>query len=241
MSTIHPFASRISILIVDDHVLIRTLLRSAMGSISDFAIVGEANDAEAGLEAVGRLRPDVVLLDSFLPGQHGPAAVARFLAASPRTKVLMFSGSVNPQAWRCAFGSGAKGFVSKAASLPELAQAIRSVHGGAIFISKDAQPMLRDALCGTAPHTGSGPQVSPRERDVLSGIARGLGSKQIAAELGLSVFTVENHRRRLSQHTGLKSVAELTLLALQLGLITPPQPFATLAPDTAEEPVAATG
>ncbi len=229
MSTNSPFAPRISILIVDDHVLIRMLLRTALGSISDFTVVGESSDAEAGVELAQKLRPDLVLLDSFLPGQHGPAAVPRFLEAAPRAKVLMFSGSVNPQAWRCAAAGGARGFISKASSMPELAEAIRCVHGGTTFISRDAQPLLRDATSDDTAAASPAPQLSPRERDVLSGIARGLGSKQIAAELGLSVFTVENHRRRLAQHTGLKTVAELTLLALQLGLISPSPQFAAPA------------
>jgi DNA-binding NarL/FixJ family response regulator len=238
MSSRHPFAPRITLLIVDDHVLIRMLLRNALGAIGDFEVVGESGDAASAIELAAQLRPDILLLDSFLPGDHGPAAVERIAAASPRTRVLMFSGTVNLQSWQYAYSKGARGFVSKSSSMIELAQAIRSVHDGSIFISRDAQPILRAAICDAAPQTPERPRLSPRETDVLSGIARGLGSKQIAAELGLSVFTVENHRRRLGQHTGLKTVAELTLFALQLGLITPPQPLPGL-PVAAEEPLAA--
>lgn len=198
----------------------RSLLASALATVSDFQVVGEAADAESAIALCSQLRPAVVVLDSLLPGQQGPEAVAMILAQSPRTRVMMISGTINPYSWRCALQGGARGFLPKSTSLHELVQGIRAVHAGELFIGKEAQPLLRRALTEIATKS-SLPELSNRERDVLAGIARGLGSKQIASNIGLSVFTVENHRRRISKRTGLNSVAGLTLLALELGLIPP--------------------
>lgn len=211
---------RVSIVIVDDHALMRNLLSSALGTVSDFTVVGEAGDAESAIDLCAQLRPDIVLLDSLLPRRQGPEAVAMIIAGSPRTRVMMISGTVNPYSWRCALQGGARGFLPKSASLHELVDGIRAVHAGALFIGKEAQPVLRRVLTEITAKDAP-PELSNRERDVLAGIARGLGSKQIASNIGLSVFTVENHRRRISKRTGLNSVAGLTLLALELGLIPP--------------------
>lgn len=221
-SSLSRLAPRTTIVIVDDHVLMRSLLASALAKVSDFKVVGEAVDAESAIELCANLRPDIVLLDSLLPRRQGPEAVAMIIAGSPKSRVIMISGTVNPYAWRCALQGGARGFLPKSTSLHELVEGIRAVHAGAVFIGKEAQPRLRRVLSEMS-EKDAPPELSSRERDVLAGLARGLGSKQIADNIGLSVFTVENHRRRISKRTGLNSVAQLTLLALQLGLIPPVQ------------------
>lgn len=213
-------AGRISIVIIDDHELILELLCAALGRVSDFNLVGQAKDAEKGIALCAKLRPDIVVLDSLLPGQQGPEAVAMIMAASPLTRVILISGSINQNSWRSALEGGARGFLPKSASLVELATGIRAIHGGGTYIGREAQAQLRDVVPGNESRSPA-LKLTQRERDVLAGIGRGLGSKQIASNLGVSVFTVENHRRRISKRTGMDSIASLTLLANEQGLIPP--------------------
>lgn len=219
-STRTSLAARISIVIIDDHELIRELLSAALDLVSDFHVVGRAESAEKGIELCAKLRPNVVLIDSLLPGQQGPEAVAAILAASPLTRVMLISGTINSNSWRSALEGGARGFLPKSASLPEMATGIRAMHGGAIYIGRDAKQQLAGVVTGNE-FRRPDLKLTQRERDVLAGIGRGLGSKQIASNLGVSVFTVENHRRRISKRTGLESIASLTLLAMEQGLIPP--------------------
>lgn len=211
---------QISVVIVDDHLLFRSLLSDVIGRISDFKLVGQCENAEEAISFCATRQPDIVLLDSHLPKQQGPEAVSSIIEASPRTRVIMLSGTVNTYAWRCALKGGARGFISKATSLHELVQGIRAVQAGDFFISKEAYAILR-RVAETISAGDTPVEITARERDVLAGIARGLSSKQIAGQIGLSVFTVENHRRRICARTGLNSIAELTLLALSLGLVPP--------------------
>jgi DNA-binding NarL/FixJ family response regulator len=212
---------QISIVIVDDHELLRDLLVPALRGAGDFNLVGQAEDGESAIELCQRLRPDVVILDCQLPGQQGPDVVGDILRASPRSQILMFSGTTNPLALRRALGEGARGFISKTAPLQELFEGIRLVHTGQIFCSAGIRSLMQRIMVDL-PRVQSGVTVSKRERDVLAGIALGRSSKQIAAQLNLSRFTIENHRRRIMRRTGVNSVAGLTLLALELGLISLP-------------------
>ncbi|MBI5691818.1 MAG: response regulator transcription factor [Verrucomicrobia bacterium] len=213
---------RISVVIIDDHELLRGLLEQALNERVDMQVVGQAGDAEGGIELCGRLRPDVVILDSLLPGQQGPDAVQYLLRVSPGSRVLMFSGTTNPLALRRAIGCGARGFLPKSAPLREMVEGIQAVHAGQIFCGAGTRRLIQRIMQDLPGNPHEGP-LSNRERDVLAGIARGLSSKEIAAQLGLSVFTVENHRRRIMDRTGVHSIAGLTLLAVELGLVAAPQ------------------
>lgn len=198
------------------------LLAQALNSVEGFKVVGEAGDAKAGIELCEQVRPQVVLLDSILPGQQGPDAVARVLQVSPCSRVLMVSGAMNPLALRRALGSGARGFVPKSAPLQEMIAGIRTVHSGRFFYGTGAHHLMRKIIQSLPEPAEEGP-LTGRERDVLAGIAQGSSSKEIAGHLGLSVFTVENHRRRIMDRTGVRSIAGLTLLAVELGLVTSPR------------------
>lgn len=211
----------ISILVVDDHELVRSLVVEALRAVVGFEVCGEVANAEVGIKEAGRLRPDVVVLDSILPGQQGPDAVESILRASPCSKILMFSGMTDPLALRRALGAGARGFVSKSAKIDQLIEGIRMVHSGAIFSGVGSRRLIQ-GIIQDLPKGHDGPPISVRERDVLGAIARGLSSKEIATQLSLSVFTIENHRRRIMNRTGIHSVAGLTLMALELGLIALP-------------------
>lgn len=217
-----PQARPITIIVVDDHELFRSLLVDALQTVPDFSVVGQAGNAESGLELCRLLRPKVVILDTVLPGQQGPDAVEAFLHVSPRSRVLMVSGMTNPLALRRALAGGARGFLSKTAPLTEMIEGVRSVHAGHIFCGAGSRRLMQ-AILVDLPTAGEDSPLSGRERDVLSGIALGLSSKEIAGRLGLSVFTIENHRRRIMDRTGVHSIAGLTLLAVELGLINAPR------------------
>jgi DNA-binding NarL/FixJ family response regulator len=198
--------------------LLRSLMAKAIALEPNLEVVGEVADAESAIESCGRLCPSVVLLDCLLPGQQGPEAVAALLRASPRSRVLMCSGILNPLSLRRSFAAGARGFLEKNASIDEMVEAIRAVYAGRFYCSSASRPLVQQILSHAAGDPKK-PALSDRELDVLAGVARGLSSKQIAANLGLSVFTVENHRRRIMDRIGVKSLAGLVLLAVELNLV----------------------
>jgi DNA-binding NarL/FixJ family response regulator len=221
MSGKHDSTSKVTVLLIDDHELVRSLVAAAIRETEGFEVCGEASNAERAVEIVRRTKPHVVVLDSMLPGQQGPEAVAGILRVSPCSRVLMFSGVTDPLALRRALGAGARGFVSKSAPFKELIEGIRSVHEGSIFGGAGSRRLVQ-RIIQDLPGSEPANPISTRERDVLSGIARGLSSKEIAAQLGLSIFTIENHRRRIMDRTGIHSIAGLTLLALEMGLVSRP-------------------
>lgn len=219
--------SSVTVLLIDDHELVRSLVAGAIRETDGFDVCGEAANAEQAVEIARRTKPNVVVLDSMLPGQQGPDAVENILRVSPYSRVLMFSGVTDPLALRRALGAGARGFVSKSAPFDELIEGIRSVHAGSIFCGAGSRRLVQ-RIIQDLPGSEPSMPISSRERDVLSGIARGLSSKEIATQLGLSVFTIENHRRRIMDRTGVHSIAGLTLLALEMGLVSLPARDASL-------------
>ncbi|MEY4939162.1 MAG: hypothetical protein RIQ93_897 [Verrucomicrobiota bacterium] len=218
MTTAAKKAGLIRIIVVDDHLMVRNLVVNALAALHEFEVVAVASDAESAIELCREYRPTLILLDAALPGRQGPEAVAALLKASPESRVLMFSGVTNPVALRRAFAGGARGFVSKTAPLEELIEGIRQVAASHFFYGMGTRRMIQDIL-SDLPGTRDDKLLSMRERDVLAGIAQGKSSKEIAAVLGLSTYTIENHRRRIMDRTGVHSVAGLTLLALEQGLI----------------------
>jgi DNA-binding NarL/FixJ family response regulator len=221
---------RISLVIIDDHELLRGLLVDALQREPDFLVAGEAADAEAGLALCEQMRPDVVILDSMLPGQQGPDAVEHLLRLSPGSRVLMLSGTTNPLALRRALGGGARGFLPKSAPLQEMFDGIRAVRAGHIFCGAGTRRLVQRIMQDLPGKEEEGP-LSNRERDVLAGIAQGKSSKEIATQLRLSVYTIENHRRRIMERTGVRSIAGLTLLAVEVGLVSAPRRASVLDED----------
>lgn len=213
----------ITIVIVDDHELVRGLLTAALNQVNGFTVVAQAEDAETAIPLCREHRPAVVVLDAFLPGQQGPEAIGAIRQASPASRVLLFSGTTSPVSIRRALAAGGRGFLAKSAPLHELVEGVRAVHAGEIYSGSGTRRLVQRIL-QDQPAADSRPVLSSRERDVLAGIARGQSSKAIAAQLGLSTFTIENHRRRMMDRTGVDSIAGLTLLAIELGLVPAPAP-----------------
>lgn len=217
----NAFSQRtVSVVIIDDHELLRGLLANALENAADLRVAGQGGDAESAVELCRRLSPDVLILDSILPGMQGPDVVELVVRASPRTKVLMLSGAMTPVALRRALKGGALGFLPKTAPFSEMLEAIRTVAEGGFVTTESGRRLVQRTLEDMSRPEATYP-LTERERGVLTGIASGKSSKEVAEELGLSVFTVENHRRRIMDRTGVRSIAGLTLLAVEMSLVKP--------------------
>jgi DNA-binding NarL/FixJ family response regulator len=208
----------IRIMVVDDHPIVRQGLVAALEDEPDFEVVGAAESAEAAEAVVGPLRPEVVLLDLELPGLSGVAAIPRLLAASPGTRVLIFTAYDTDERVLGAIRAGAKGYLLKGATAADIAGAIRAVASGGSALEPRVAAKLVAAV--GAPR-GAGP-LTGREREVLRLIAEGLPGKQIARALGISERTVKFHTTSLLRKLGADNRAQAVAVAAQRGLLDAP-------------------
>ena len=213
-------SSRIRVLLVDDHPVVRKGLASCLAQQEHLAIAGEAGD---GLEAVAKARellPDVVLLDIDMPGMSGLAVSEVLRKELPQVRVLVLSMHHRPEYLHRVLQSGAQGYVLKEAAPEELVKAIETVNAGDAYFSPEIARMALNRLVhrnGEVPDLGA---LTNREQEVLVLIAKGLSNKEIACALNVGVRTVETHRERTMRKLDIHSVAGLTRFALAKGLIT---------------------
>lgn len=211
-------ADAIRVVVVDDHALVREGIRLAL-TVPGFDVVGDAASAEDGLELVARLDPDVLVMDISLPGITGIAATERVRREHPRTRVLMLSVHDHAEYVLESVRAGAHGYLRKDTLPAELRDAVRAVADGrtAFAARRDDGPRAP-----AAPVLAAGQRLAlltPRERDVLRGVASGQSNKDIAASLGLGVRTVESYRESLGAKLGVSGAAALTRFALEAGLL----------------------
>jgi two-component system response regulator NreC len=213
--------TRITVLIVDDHVMLRKGLRMAIEAHGDLTVVGEAGTLHEAIAEAERLKPNVITLDLSMPGPSGVASVERLRAVVPEARIVVVTMHDDPAYVRTAIAMGAAGFVNKSAADTELVAAIRAVARGRVFIDVGDAATLETILSRDVAPDGRAPvdSLSEREREVLRQVARGYTNQQIADEHGLSVKTVESYRARLMKKLGLKERADLVRLAAELGLI----------------------
>lgn len=206
MSTSPP----LRILLVDDHPLVREGLRARLQAGGGCEVTAEAGNAEAAMQALLREQPDLVLMDVGLKGSeaNGIELAAQMIRRCPELRVLMFSMYDNPEYVQRALQAGARGYVLKDAAADELLAAIEAVRSGGTFLSPG---VTRRLFRAQAPK----PLLTPRESEILSAMARGESSKQIARALDLSVRTVETHRQNIKRKLELDSPAELMRYALE--------------------------
>jgi len=218
--------SKIRIVVVDDHEVVRHGLRLSLELEPDMAVVGEARTGEDAIRIVGESRPDVVLLDVRLEGADGPEVCQRILEAVPRTAVVMLTNYLQDGFVLRSLMAGAKGYVIKDVQLSELKKMIRSVHrGGAVLDPKVTGQVISTAtLSGEAPVGRSG---SPRHVTVLSDtdlailrhLSEGLTDKQIAGRVHLSPHTVKDHLEKIRAVLDVGSRTEIVATALRRGLV----------------------
>ncbi|MEZ4588379.1 MAG: response regulator transcription factor [Gemmatimonadales bacterium] len=200
----------ITIVLADDHVVVRRGLRMLLDNVAEFEVVAEAGDAEAALEAVAELSPDLLLLDLNMPGAP-LEALAEVVRSEPKVAVVVLTMEQDPAFARRAMEAGAGGYVLKRAADEELIDAIQTVAAGSTHVA----PELSAALKRTAEPEGPPDDLTAREIEVLRLIARGHTNAEIASMLSLSVRTVETHRMRILQKLRLSSRAELVRYALE--------------------------
>lgn len=206
----------IRIVVVDDHPIVRQGLSAALEDEPDFQVVGAAGSAEEALALIGRLRPDLVLLDLELPGMSGVEAIAPLTEASPQTGVLVFTAYDTDEHVLGAIKAGAKGYLLKGAAVAEIADAIRAVaSGGSALAPRVAAKLVAEVR---APRRAAG-DLTNREREVLRLIAEGLPGKQIARALRISERTVKFHTASLLRKLGADNRAQAVALAVQRGLL----------------------
>jgi two-component system response regulator NreC len=203
----------ISIVLVDDHEVIRSALRVLLDAEPDFEVVAEGGDAETGLRYVGGHKPDVLILDLHLPGISGLEAIPLILERSPKTKIVILTMGDNLASVREALQAGVHGYILKEAAQEDLVQAVRLASEGRRYV----QPAL-GARIGA--ESASGPDnLSDRETDVLRLIALGHTNQEIGELLNLSVRTIESHRSNIHSKLDLSHRSELVRYAIEHHLI----------------------
>jgi DNA-binding NarL/FixJ family response regulator len=208
----------IRVLVADDHTIVRTGIRHVLESEAGFEVVGEAASGAEAVSLATSLQPDVVLLDISMPDGSGLEVADRLRQATAPPRVLMLSMHSNAEYVLESVRAGAHGYLLKDAAATELRSAIRAVCRGESYFSPPVAGSLSAAVRGDD-DASLVSQLTGREREVLQGIARGRTNKEIAAELGISHRTVETHRESLMRKLQIRTVAELTRLALATGVI----------------------
>ncbi len=207
-----------SVLIVDDHAVVRSGLRLLLEQEDDIHVAGEAGSADEALREAKRLRPDVVLLDVVMPGMTGVEAMPQLRDAAPDARILFLSMQDDPTYVREAFAAGAMGYVLKEAADSDLVAAIREVAGGGLYVHPALGARLAVADARAQADAQDDP-LSDREREVLRLLALGHTNQEIAKMLFISVRTAETHRAHIMQKLRLSTRAELVRHALASGLL----------------------
>ena len=216
---------RIRALLVDDHLMFREALRVLLDTTPNIEVVGEANDGLQVEELVDRLNPDVVIVDVNLPTMSGVEVTRRLLEKHPKLPVVALSAYMYKRYVLEMLDAGALGYVSKTDAGEELVRAITTVVQGKRYLCPEAATTLIDATHRGGRQSGAGDRLSDqrlgrREREVLSLLAEGQTTPQIASALNIAPSTVNVHRRNIMRKTNLHTVAELTKYAIREGLVT---------------------
>jgi len=214
---------RITVLLVDDHTIVREGLRHMLELEADFEVIGEASDGHQAVALAGKLRPDVVLMDIAMPRLNGLEATQQVLKALPSVKVIMLSSHNDDARVINATNSGAAGFLFKQTSAHDVCQTIREVHKGKTIFS----PPIAKRLSRLHPQLSERggtlklpiTQLTSRQMKVLQLITEGKANKEMVAELGIGIKTVEKHRQHVMRKLDIHDTAGLTRYAIAAGII----------------------
>ncbi|EPY02058.1 response regulator [Magnetospirillum fulvum] len=210
----------IRVILADDHRMFREALRVPLEAETDIAIIGESSTGEETLSILTRICPDVLLLDIGLHDINGIDVARKVAKLYPAVRVIALSGYADRLYIEEMLKAGARGYVVKSAGADELISAIRAVAAGHSFLSQEATQVMIQRIQDDAKALTPPPSViSPREREVLCRLANGFRAAEIAARMGITVSTVEVHRRNIKRKLGLHTTAELTRYAMREGLV----------------------
>jgi DNA-binding NarL/FixJ family response regulator len=211
----------ITILLADDHNIIRQGLRALLTCESDLKIVGEATSGREAVALAQQLSPDVVVMDLAMPLLNGMEATRQIIHASPNAKVVVLSAYDDDEHVERVLAGGAAAYLLKQTAASELVCAIREVHKGNAYFSPAIAKRLQEkhSVENPRPRMDQSPQLSIREAEVLQLIAEGFLNKQIADELNISVKTVEKHRQSLMDKLNIHCIADLVHHAVGKGII----------------------
>lgn len=201
------------VLIVDDHPLVAEGIEAILETYDDLDIVGVLNGGQDAVAQVDTLAPDVILLDLNMPGVSGLSATEMILERRPETRILILSMHDSPEYISTALSHGARGYVLKDVPTEEIKQAIDAVMEGREYLCTGARGSLKPRIAdGREPLTG-------REQQILLQLAQGKSNKDVAAELDISIRTVETHRKNIKRKLGISSTAGLTRYAMEHGVL----------------------
>jgi DNA-binding NarL/FixJ family response regulator len=214
----------ISVLLVDDHAVVRQGLRALLAAEDDIEVVGEAANGREAVRLAKQTSPELILMDVAMPLLNGFEATRQILKAIPATKVLVLSSYRDDDYVQRMLQAGAGGYLLKETAATDLLRAIRQVHQGKRFFSPSIARRFGEGIgSGAAPRPPTAParEPTPREAEVVQLIAEGLSNKQIAAELRVSIKTVEKHRQGVMDKLNIHDIAGLTRYAMAKGLVEP--------------------
>lgn len=215
-----------TLLLADDHALMRAGLRALLGNVANCEVMAEAADGIEAARMIRQLQPMVALIDLTMPGLSGLDVIARAAREAPATRCLALSMHTAESYVLEALRAGAAGYVVKDTAPEELAQAIRVVAGGGQYLSASIAARIGDELLAQArAGVDNTPtpldQITPRQKQILQMVAEGHSTRGIAEKLSISVKTVETHRAQIMERLGIRDVAGLTRFAMRNGLIAP--------------------
>ncbi len=215
----------VRVLLVDDDELMRAGLKAVLSSDDSIDVVGEAADGNEAVERTARLRPEVVLMDLRMPNLDGIAATREILAATPATKVLVVTTFEEDDYVFGSLNAGASGFLLKRSRPEELIAGIHTVATGDSLLSPSITRRVVDRMA-RQPTSGAAPderlrELTPRERDVLDLVARGLGNREVAAELVIEESTVKTHVKRILMKLDLRDRVHAVIFAYESGVVRP--------------------
>jgi len=213
----------ITVLIAEDHTLVRQGLCSLLNADGHFRVVGEASNGRKAVQLARSVRPDVILMDISMPLLNGVEATRQILASDPAAKIVILSAHTDDNYVEEMIEAGVFGFLEKHTSAEILIGAIGQAANGKIFLGPSILRRRRNAQSRSRRRNGllkvNGPKLTAREREVLQLVAESLANKQIAAELVIGIKTVEKHRQSLMDKLGIHDTAGLTRYAIAAGVV----------------------
>jgi len=213
----------ITVLLADDHLIVRQGLSALLNSDGNFRIVGEARTGREAVRLAHTLAPDVIVMDIAMPLLNGLEATLQILAANPAAKIVILSAHSDDEYIKRMSEAGVRGFLEKQTSAEILGRALREVAEGRPFFSPSITKRLTEVTSRLLDRNGlsknESVRLTSRESEVLQLVAEGSANKQIAGELGISIKTVEKHRQHLMNKLGIHDTAGLTRHAIASGVI----------------------